>query len=522
MKDYIFIEDLPVMVLEMAPDGRVVNTNEALSRSFGYSRDELVSLNIADLVPESQSDRLLESIARAVSEGTANAELILQTKAGRSLHVRADMLAVRGPDGGIAEITAFLTDITQKRLLEEQLLQAQKMSSVGLLTAGVAHDFNNILATILLASQMINMEVQEDSVLKRQAKSIQSSAESGAELASQLLSFAGSSTSGPRIVSPNDLVNDIANLSKPCLDNSISIEFHLDPNVRNIVADRNQIAQVVLNLALNAKDAMKSGGTLTFTTEDVQVAEGILSRSLDIVQGDYVRISVSDTGEGIDEENITSIFEPFFTTKDSKQGTGLGLSVALGIIRKYGGGIDVKSKLNEGTTFALYIPSSTKPELARVDNDDMEALCGSEHILVVDDRDEVRSSASQMLELWGYRVSSAADGIAAIEMYKDLRSEVDALLMDLRMPGIDGIETHRRLKEIDDSVVVVLTSGYGLEQLEQKASSQGVAGFIKKPYKIEQLLSLLRRILDGRRAATGNPCRKHVRGGTHLAFTPEG
>ncbi len=502
LKESICIEDLPLMVIEIGPDGQLLDANGACLKRFGYTQDEVRASRIRDLVPKCALERMTRCLGTAKKDGAAIAESVLRTREGQSVDVQIDAVSVHGPDGRLVKVRAFLTDVTRRKRLEEQLLQAQKMGSVGMLTAGVAHDFNNILAAILLAAQMINMEVAEDSVLKRQTQSIQSSAESGAELASQLLSFASAVQCGPRTVEPNGLVNEIVSLSKPSIDNSISIELKLDLQVWNIVAERNQMAQVVLNLTLNARDAMPQGGTLTFATENIHVEDNDLCETLGIQKGDYVRISVSDTGSGIHKSILGKIFEPFFTTKDPKRGTGLGLSIARGIVRKHDGGIGVSSDPGKGTTFHLYIPSSPEPETVKADEQNLEGLCGSEHILVVDDRDEVRNSASQMLGLWGYQVSSAPDGSSAIEIYRR-QNNIDAVLMDLRMPGIDGIETHRRLKEIDDSVLVVLTSGYGHDKIVDEASSQGIAGFIKKPFKIEQFLSLLRRLLDERSSATG-------------------
>jgi len=485
-----------LMTFEIGPEGGLLWANRAGLEHLGYTLEQFQALNIRDLVPEYEWKWMNRCLERVRDASAAATESALLTKEGQCVDVLINATIVPDPSGRVVKIRVFMNDIARVRQLEEQLFQSQKMASIGALAAGVAHDFNNILATILLASQMINMEVGTDCVLKRQAQNIQSGAESGAELASQLLSFAGADRRQSRTVEPNSLVKEIVSLSRPSISNSISIELKLDPKVRHILADRNQIAQVVLNLALNARDAMPKGGTLTFATENFQVTDDELCRKVGIQKGEYVRISVTDTGSGIDERVLGKIFDPFFTTKDAKRGTGLGLSIARGIIEKHNGGIEVRSSPNEGASFFLYIPSSHEPETVETDEDDLEALCGTEHVLVVEDRDQVRESVSQMLSLWGYTVTNAPDGPSAIEAYQQHNSEIDAVFMDLRMPGMDGIETYGQLKKIDDSVLVVLTSGYGHEKLVAKASRQGVAGFIKKPYKIEQLLSLLRQLLD--------------------------
>lgn len=386
--------------------------------------------------------------------------------------------------------------------IEEQLVQAQKMASIGELTAGVVHDFNNMLATIILASQMINMEIPEGSLLKRQAQSIQSSAERGAELASRLLSLARAGRSESTSVEPNSVIEDIVSLLRPSIKDSVAVQLHLEPNTKYILADRDQLSLIILNLALHARDAMPDGGELSLSTENVSMTDRQRCQKLGIKTGDYVRISVSDTGGGIDKDSLGKVFEPSFTTEEATGGTSLRLLAVRRIVERHNGGIEVVSEPGKGTRFSVYIPSLPQSEQSESAETDLESLCGTERILVVDDKDGVRESVSQMLALWGYEVLNAEDGPSAIELYRQHKGNIDAVLMDLRMSGMDGIEAYERLKQIDDSVLVVLTSGYGNDKLVAKAAEQGVAGFIKKPYKMEQLLSLLRELLD--RKGPGN------------------
>ncbi|HUT02339.1 MAG TPA: response regulator [bacterium] len=497
------LEDSPLAMIDLAPGGKVLHANGAALSLLGYGNDELLGAHIEDIAPETGRGRIADCLTQSQSGAAPSVEATFLTKQGGQLTVHVRAAAIRCPGHGIVKTRLFVSDMTGMKQIEEQLVQAQKMASIGELTAGVVHDFNNMLATIVLASQMINMEIPNDSMLRRQAQSIQSSAESGAHLASQLLSFARAARSESKTVELNSVINDIVNLLSLSIGDSVSIEFNLEPNIKHILADRNQVAQIILNLALNARDAMPNGGTLSFSTENVSMTDRERCQKLGIQTGDYVRIAVSDTGVGIDKGALGKIFEPVFTTKDANGGTGLGLLVVRRIVERHNGGIEVSSELGKGARFSIYMPSSREREQFESDEPSLESLCGSERILVVDDKDGVRESVSQMLALWGYEVVNANDGASAIELYRQRKDDIDAVLMDLRMPGMDGIETHGRLKQIDDSVLVVLTSGYGNEQLVAKATKQGVAGFIKKPYKMEQLLSLLRELLDKRNPSDG-------------------
>ncbi len=360
-------DETPLMVFEIGPEGQLLWANRAGLEHLGYTLDQFQAANIRDLIPEYEWKRVNVCFEQARDAGAATAESALLTKEGQCVDVQINAAIVPDPSGRLVKIRVFMNDIARVRQLEEQLLQSQNMASIGALAADIAHDFNNILGTILLAAQMINMEVGTDCVLKRQAQNIQSSAELGAELASQLLSFAGADRCESKTVEPNSLVREIVSLSRPSIDNSVSIELKLDPHVRHIIADRDQIAQVVLNLALNARDAMPTGATLTFATENIQVTDEKLCRKVGIQKGEYVRISVTDTGSGINERVLAKLFDPLFTTKDAKRGAGLGLSVARRIIEKHNGGIEVRSKPDEGASFFLYVPSSHEPETVKTD-----------------------------------------------------------------------------------------------------------------------------------------------------------
>lgn len=493
------IENSPEMIHQVGADRRFLHVNRTELEQLGYTLEEMLTMRVEQIVPEAERERIIEYFEQVKNSGSATIESAFVAKDGRKIDVEITATALCDAQGRFIKTRAFARDITRRKKLEEQLFQSQKMESIGTLAAGVAHDFNNILATILLAAQMIKMKAKPGTAIFKHADSIEKSAESGGELASQLLSFARAGRCDAKTIDPNSLVREISGLLKRSVEKTIVIELDLCRDVRPILADRNQIAQVLLNLALNAIDAMPQGGRLTFGTENAEVSDEQLLDEVGVWPGQYVKLWVSDTGTGIDKRILGKIFDPFFTTKEVGKGTGLGLSVVYGIVKKHGGGVRVKTSPGSGSVFEVFIPAAAQREKQQKTSTRQPKLGGSERILVVDDRQNVRDSVSQILKLLGFKVLTAPDGRSAVEIYSNSEEKIDLVILDLQMPGMNGLEAFAKLKQVDPNVAVVLSSGYGREKMVAQAALSGIAGFIKKPYRMEQLSEVIRSALAKKR-----------------------
>jgi signal transduction histidine kinase/ActR/RegA family two-component response regulator len=391
----------------------------------------------------------------------------------------------------------YAYDITeQKKIekenikLEEQLLQAQKMESIGRLAGGIAHDFNNVLVGIMGFSEILQLRFPDKTTPEGEAVDIiLKGAERAAELTKQLLGFARKGKYNPVPLNINRVILDVANVSEKIFKKNITIKYELEEKINSIAGDIHQFEQVLTNLIINARDAMPEGGELLFKTENFSVGKRVKNKHPEFILGQYVRITIKDTGVGISEDMIPYIFEPFFTTKVEGRGTGLGLATVYGIVKNHSGYIYVSSDQGKGTTFTLYFPIT----LDKIENGHVqsEIIRGDAHILVVDDELQVRALTSTMLESFGHTVILASDGNEAVTKYKKNKQEIDLVILDMVMPGIGGMETFESLKKINPDIRVLLTSGYSRDSETNKALKEGAAGFIQKPFRMETLSKMV-------------------------------
>ncbi len=375
--------------------------------------------------------------------------------------------------------------------MEAALRQSQKMESMGRLAGGVAHDFNNILASIMGYAEFLNSKLNDpDSAEGKAVEAMLRGTERASQLTKQLLGFARKTQFNPETVSVNSMIQEALKVSEKIFDKKIDIDVELNPECWNVFADRNQIDQVLTNLFINARDAMPQGGKLYIRNENVVLDESYIREIRDLKPGQYVKISVTDTGIGIPEDVLDQIFEPFFTTKGEGVGTGLGLSVAYGIMRAHHGQITCYSEPGEGTTFNLYLPVSNQEVTETVEDTHLEA--GTERILVVEDEEDIREVIKMQLESLGYTVVLAENGNQAVDIYRESKGDFDLVLFDLVMPGMNGVETYEHLVNINPDVRCILMSGYSKDTRAAELFQSGKVGFLQKPFRLHELTQTIK------------------------------
>jgi len=381
--------------------------------------------------------------------------------------------------------------VTDQKRTEEHLFRAQRMESIGTLAGGIAHDLNNMLSPILMSVEILQLNEQSDKT-RRWLDVIRENAERGADLVKQVLTFARG-MDGERIaLQAKHILKDLVIVLKETLPKSIRVKFEIDPALWTITGDPTQIHQVLMNLCINARDAMPEGGALSLTANNVWLDESYAVPSIEIKPGRYIRVNVSDTGTGMTDDVKKRIFDPFFTTKEIGKGTGLGLSTALTIVRSHAGFIDVYSEPGQGTRFSFYLPSAETGEAQERPASIVEMPRGhNEMILVVDDESSIREITSATLERFGYRVITAEDGVEALAMYTERKAEIALVLTDMAMPNMDGITLTRSIRQIDRKAKIIGMSG--LMNFQQTADLQNlnIDTVLSKPFSSEKLLATI-------------------------------
>jgi two-component system cell cycle sensor histidine kinase/response regulator CckA len=465
--------------------GKVLRWNKNFEEITGYSAKEIRKMNPLDLFAGPDKALLQERIRDVFHNGSAEVEARLTTKSGMKLSYYFTGHVFQGKDGPC--LLGMGVDISERKKLEEQLRKSQKMEAMGLLAGGIAHDFNNLLTGILGYASLLSLKEGVPPEVTKAAGIIQRSAERASQLTAQLLGFA---EQGKNLTVPVELGRVIASVTgvlERTQDPLIRIATSLRPEGGCVLGDPSQLDQVVMNLAINACDAMPAGGQLKITTEPVTLDEAFCRERDWMSPGKYLLLSVIDTGVGISPENMERIFDPFFTTKSQGKGTGLGLSMVFGIVKNHGGCVDVQSERGAGTVFRVYLPEGPEGALKEKAAMDEALPRGRGKILLVDDQDTVREVANDMLEALGYEVITAADGMEGISRYRELWREIDLVILDMVMPNLSGGDCFRRMKEINPKARVVLSSGYSMDGAIQEVMNEGILAFIQKPYRMEEL-----------------------------------
>ncbi len=478
---------------------RIVRANPAMPAMFGYdSPQEMEGLSELDLVAPQSSDDVRRRIeARRAGEAVEDTYVCKGVrKDGSVIDVEVAVTTVRTGDS-MAKMTIH-RDVTERVQLEQQLLEADKMRAVGTLAGGIAHDFNNILSGIVGSVAFLKRGIDPSHPNYQDVETIERLGLRAADLTKKLLGFARGGKYEVRSLDMNQIIEEVVGIISSSFDPSIAILTDLQEDLRSVEGDAAQIQSVIMNLCINARDAMPEGGTLTLRTSNVTLDEDYVESRLEATPGDYVQVAVADTGVGMDQDVMGRVFEPFFTTKEVGKGTGLGLAMAYGIVKDHGGHILVDSKVGEGSTFTFRIPASAAPVALVQEGDREEALGGGESILVVDDEGQVLRLAKRILESYGYDVLLVEQGSQAVETLRANLGKIDLVILDIGMPGMGGRETQRRLRELDPEIPILISSGYSPGGQAKQMLAMGAQGFLPKPYQIDDLARAVRRILDSR------------------------
>jgi len=494
-----------VTAIEQAVEGVVITdangtiqyVNPALEKMTGYDSKELIG-ETPRVVKSGEHDQafyrhLWETIARGK---VWTGQFVNKRKAGRLYHEDATISPVRDASGKIVNFVGVKRDVTEHLELSKQLQQALKMEAVGMLAGGVAHDFNNILQVALGYSELILGDEGLPKRYRADLRKIHESARRGADLVQRLLTFSRKTEIKTQPLNLNRRITELRKMLERTIPKMIDIRLSLGEDLATINADPTQIDQVLMNLAVNARDAMGDGGKLTIETANIILDEEYARSHLDAKPGNYVLLTITDTGSGMDKDTLEHIFEPFYTTKGVGEGTGLGLATVHGIVKHHGGYIRCYSEPGEGTTFKIYFPALISEEEKEETTVREMPRGGSETVLIVDDEEFIRDLGSRILTNAGYNVVTASEGTEALQVYQARRHEIALVLLDLVMPGIGGKQCLEGLLGIDSSVKVVIASGYSADGPTKEALAAGAKGFVDKPYDMSQMLEVLRGVLD--------------------------
>jgi PAS domain S-box-containing protein len=477
--------------------GEVTGANDAFLRLIGYTREDLKTGRIGweSMTPPEYAERDRRGLAEVAASGICTPyEKEYIRKDGSRVPVLIGAAAFEdNPNEGIR----FVLDLTEQKKLEQQFLRAQRMESIGTLAGGVAHDLNNILAPIIMSIELLK-STATDPQAKSILATIEVSSKRGADIVRQVLSFARGMEGQKIEVQPQDLLHDIQAIIKDTFPKNIRPNFSHPNNIWTIQGDPTQLHQILLNLCVNARDAMPEGGSLVISVENAVLDEQYASMHIEAKAGKYVVIQVTDSGTGIPPTIIDRIFEPFFTTKEIGKGTGIGLSTVIAIVKSHGGFVNVYSELGKGTTFKVYLPAMEPSSEARKKKTELTSLPqgNGETVLIVDDETSILTITKQTLEAFGYRILTASDGAEAVAVYAEHEDEIAVVLTDVSMPIMDGTATIRALKRVNPSIKIIATSGLHANAGVTTASGGGVKHFLTKPYTAATLLKTLRAILD--------------------------
>ncbi|MBW2662697.1 MAG: response regulator [Deltaproteobacteria bacterium] len=522
---YEILHSLPDAVFTTDRQMRINYFNLAASTITGFRSQEALGMYCKDVLKSNTCETECH-IKKALDshENIFNIESVITTATGKQITILISATLLADSSGNVvgymhvfrdvSPIKKIMSDLeishnnlaernveldnTLKELksTQKQLLHAQKMESMGILAGGIAHDFNNLLSGILGYASLLKIKIGPDHLAYKYADTIEQSAVKASRLTQQLLTFSRGGEYQAQAINLNRIIEETLHILERTISKKIQIVKSLASDLWRVEADPSQIEQVLMNLSINAHDAMPTGGKLTVTTENFHLNNGSNTGYVEAAPGNYVKMSISDNGEGIPEGIQNKIFDPFFSTKGKEKGTGLGLAVVYGVVKNHGGYISVESEPDRGTIFEILFPMFDKLEETTDIVSELKVKGGRETILLVDDEEMLRSLGQEILLQKEYTVLLASNGIEAIQLYKKQEGNIDLVVLDMIMPKMDGLETYKRLKEMNPSLKILITSGYSEDTQNHKKFRNGIEGFIQKPYKINTLIKKVREILD--------------------------
>ena len=493
----IAVEQAAEAIVITDTQGTIEYVNPAFERITGYSRDEAIGKNPRILRSGQHDKAFYGKLWQTITNGEAwTGQFVNKKKDGTLYREDATISPVRDSSGKIVNYVAVKRDASREFQLQAQLLQAQKMEAVGTLAGGIAHDFNNILQAVLGYTELVLQRKQKDEKDYADLEKVYHAGKRGADLVQSLMMFSRKTDSKFRPVNLNQEIIQAQKLLSRTVPKTIIIDLHLSGNLESIQGDPSQIGQVLMNLGVNARDAMPDGGILTIETANIQLDDEYCSSILEAKSGFCVLLTVSDTGQGMDKETQSHIFEPFFTTKETGKGTGLGLATVYGIVKQHDGHIICYSEPGHGTTFKIYLPVIQTELDLNPTTVETAIPGGTETILLVDDEESIRELGAELLDSFGYKVITASNGKEALEIYRVEKDRISIILLDLIMPVMDGKQCLAEILQVNPNAKVIIASGYSEGGQASGTEAAGAKAFVQKPYNMRQLLTTIHEVLD--------------------------
>ncbi len=498
------IDQLPIGVYRTSRAGLFMQVNPALAKMLGYSVEELADKSAKDMFAD--PDMRAGQLERWRDESGINSdELQFHTKAGHSIWVRDTGKAILDENGEIDYFDGVIENVTERKEAqralnesEERFRQTQKMEALGRLASGVAHDINNVLGAVMGSASAVRFERRSDADIVEDLNNILKACKKGRELTRNLLGFSRKGTPTMSVVSPNKVIEELLGLLSRTFPKKIRVRKYLADNVHTISGDWTQIEQALMNVCLNALDAMDGDGVLEILTRNVTIDPGDTDLIETLLPGDHVEIAISDSGPGIDEKILEQVFEPFFTTKPKGEGTGLGLSTVYGIVKNHGGTVRLRSTKGQGTLATFLFPAAEDSDKARMSSTPPPPkpdMGKKKTVLLVDDETTILRANSRMLGMLGFEVISVAHATDAARLYAAYQSEVSLVILDMIMPELDGSEVFHAIRKINPGARIVLCSGYTRSEQVEELLASGALGFLQKPFGMKTLVKMLEQVV---------------------------